>query len=52
MTVPNPAELVDPPSSRKKVMRTLNPAEVEALLEAATESYYYPVIYTAVSTGL
>ena len=48
----NPAELVDPPSPRKKVMRTLNPAEVETLLEAATENYYYPVIYTAVSTGL
>ena len=48
----NPAELVDPPSPRKKAMRTLNPAEVEALLETATENYYYPVIYTAVSTGL
>jgi len=48
----NPAELVDPPSPRKKAMRTLNPAEVETLLEAATDNYYYPVIYTAVSTGL
>ncbi len=48
----NPVELVDPPSPRKKVMHTLTPLEVEVLLEAASDSYYYPVIYTAVSTGL
>ena len=48
----NPAELVDPPSPRKKVMRTLTPREVEVLFEAASDSYYYPIIYTAVSTGL
>ncbi|MEW6143368.1 MAG: site-specific integrase [Chloroflexota bacterium] len=33
-------------------MRTLTPSEVEALLEHARDSYYYPAIYTAVSTGL
>jgi integrase len=48
----NPAELVDPPSPRKKVMRTLTPYEVEVLFENAQDSYYYPIIYTAVSTGL
>ncbi len=48
----NPAELVDPPSPRKKAMRTLTPAEVGVLLEAARDNYYYPVIYAAVSTGL
>jgi integrase len=48
----NPAELVDPPSPRKKTMLTLTPAEVEVLLDAAQDSHYYPVIYTAVSTGL
>jgi integrase len=48
----NPAELVDPPSPCKKPMRTLTPAEVEALLVKAQGSYYYPVVYTAVSTGL
>jgi integrase len=48
----NPAELVDPPSSRNKAMRTMTPAEVEALLDAAQGSYYYPVIYTAIITGL
>lgn len=48
----NPAELVDPPSPRNKPMRTLAPGEVELLLEKAQGSYNYPVIYTALSTGL
>jgi len=48
----NPAELVYAPSPRGKTMRALNPDEVEILLEAAQEIYHYPVIYTAVSTGL
>jgi integrase len=48
----NPAELVDPPSPRKKAMRTLTPDEVENLLDGAKTNYLYPVIYTAVSTGL
>jgi integrase len=48
----NPTEMVDPPSPRKKVMRTLTPMEVEILLENAQDNYYYPVVYTAMSTGL
>lgn len=48
----NPAELVDPPSPRKKAMRTLTPGEVEVFFGMAQDSYYYPVFYTAVSTGL
>lgn len=48
----NPAELVDPPQPRKKTMRTLTPSEVESLLSSSLDSYYYPVIYTAISTGL
>lgn len=48
----NPAELVDPPSPHKKAMRTLTPAEVEVLFDMAKDSYYYPVLYTAVSSGL
>jgi len=48
----NPAEFVDPPSPRNKVMRYLNPDEVELLLTSVKDRYYYPVIYTAVSTGL
>ena len=48
----NPCELVDPPSWKGKTMRTLTPGEVEVLFDKAEGSYYYPVIYTAVSTGL
>lgn len=48
----NPAEMVDPPSPRKKVMRNLTPSEVTVLLENAQDNYYYPIVYTAVSTGL
>ena len=48
----NPCELVDPPSPQKKAMRTLTPGELEVLLESSQDSPYYPVIYTAVSTGL
>jgi len=48
----NPCELLDAPSPHKKVMRTLTPFEVEVLLDNAKDNYYYPVIYTAVSTGL
>jgi len=48
----NPCELVDPPSPHKKPMRTLTPSELEALLDNASSNQFYPVIYTAVSTGL
>ena len=48
----NPCELVDPPTPRKKTVRTLTPDEVEILLRTAQNSQYYPVIYAAVSTGL
>ena len=48
----NPCELVDPPSWKGKTMRTLTPGELEVLLENASTNRFYPVIYTAVSTGL
>ena len=48
----NPCELVDPPKPRLKLTRTLTPEELETLLEAASDNQFYPVIYTAVSTGL
>lgn len=48
----NPCELVDSPSWKGKAMRTLTPGEVEVLFETAEGNYYYPVVYTAVSTGL
>jgi integrase len=44
--------MVDPPSPHKNPMRTLTAAEVEVLLNSVKESNYYPVIYTALSTGL
>jgi len=48
----NPCELVDAPSPKGKLMRTLTQSEVQDLLISAEGSYYYPVIYTAVSSGL
>jgi integrase len=33
-------------------MRALAPAEVEFLFDNAQDSFYYPVVYAAVSTGL
>jgi integrase len=48
----NPCDLVNPPRPVKKTMRTLTPSEVEHLLDIAKDSYFYPIIYFAVSTGL
>ncbi len=48
----NPCELVDPPKPSKKAMRTLDPSELNILLDAAQGSYYYPIIYAALSSGL
>jgi integrase len=48
----NPCDLVDPPSPKGKSMTTLTQSEVTDLLITAQDNYYYPVIYTAVSTGL
>ncbi len=48
----NVCELVDPPRAKKRRMRTLTPEEVAVLFNAARDSIYYPIIYTAVNTGL
>lgn len=48
----NPCSLAAAPSPRKRIMRTLTPAEVEIMLEHAASNQFYPVYYTAVSTGL
>jgi integrase len=48
----NPCDFVDAPRSVKKTMRTLTQAELEYLLDVAKDSYYYPIFYFAVSTGL
>jgi len=48
----NPADLVSPPKPRRKAMRALTASEVQDLLIAAGSSSHYPIIYTALSTGL
>ncbi len=48
----NPCDLVNPPKPVKKPMRTLTPGELDVLLAHAASSQFYPVIYTAVSSGL
>jgi len=48
----NPCDLVDPPSWKGKPMRTLTPEESKTLLGVASTSRFYPVIYTAISSGL
>ncbi len=48
----NPCGNVDPPKAIKKKMRTLTPDEVGILLETAKGNIFYPVIYTALNTGL
>ena len=52
LLIRNPARLVDPPRAKKRKMKTLMPQEVSALLNIAEETCYYPIIYTAVKTGL
>lgn len=49
----NVATLAKPPKPQKVEMRTLDPKQVSTLLSVAKESeVYYPVIFTAVHTGL
>ena len=48
----NPCTLVDPPVPVKKIMRILTPSELQATLDAGRDSYYYPLVYVAVSSGL
>jgi len=48
----NPAQFVDPPRARKPKMNTLTPEEVARLFSMAKDMPYYPIIYTAVKTGL
>jgi integrase len=48
----NPCEQVDAPKWKGKRMRTLTPGELGHLLDIASQSPFYPVIYTAVSTGM
>lgn len=50
----NPAsrDHVDPPKERRYIARTLDRNEIETLLEAAQDSWCYPIVYTAINSGL
>ena len=48
----NVGELTDPPQAKSSKMKTLMPQEVVTLLSVAIDTIYYPIIYTAVNTGL
>ena len=48
----NPAQLVDPPRAKKPKIKTLIPQEVSMLLNIAQDTRYYPIICTAIKTGL
>jgi integrase len=48
----NPADLVEAPSSKGAEMRWLKDYEMEHLLKAAETDTYYPIIYTALNTGM
>ncbi len=52
LLIRNPAQLVDPPRAKKSKMKTLMPQEVSMLLNVAQDTRYYPIIHTAVKTGL
>jgi integrase len=52
LLIRNPAQLVDPPRAKRSKMKTLIPQEVSMLLNIAQDTHYYPIIHTAVKTGL
>ena len=52
LLIHNTAQLVDPPRAKKSRMKTLIPQEVSMLLNVAQDTHYYPIIHTAVKTGL
>jgi len=52
LLVRNPAQLVDPPRPKKPKMKNLTPQEAGRLLCVAEDTPYYPIIYTAIKTGL
>lgn len=50
--VRNPCDLVDPPKWQPRDMRALNKNEAALFLAEASSSDFYPVYYTALTTGL
>lgn len=48
----NPADAVDPPRCSRSEIHTLDEDGVQAFLEAAKHTSYYPIFYLALFTGL
>jgi integrase len=48
----NVAEAVNPPKPKKQEMKTLEGEQIAVLLNTAKSSQYYPVIFTAIYTGM
>ncbi|MFC2063423.1 tyrosine-type recombinase/integrase, partial [Chloroflexota bacterium] len=48
----NPCGLIRVKVPQRTAMRTLTPTEVGVLLDKSKSNHFYPLIYTAVSTGL
>ena len=48
----NVAELIDPPRAKRAKMNTLTLEEIYKLFSVARNTPYYPIIYTALHTGL
>lgn len=48
----NVADAVDPPRFKRSAMQTWNEDEINRFLEAAKDSHYYPLFYTALFTGM
>lgn len=48
----NVAEAVEPPQVKRKEFKTLEPAQVNKLLEATKDSPYHPVFFMAIWTGM
>lgn len=48
----NIADAVDPPRFKPSAMQTWSENEVNSFLEAAKNSHYYPLFYTALFTGM
>jgi len=52
LLIHNPAQFVDPPRAKRPKMKILTPEEIARLFSVVEHTPYYPIIYTAVKTGL
>ena len=48
----NPADAVSPPKAQKPEMHTWDEYEIRRFLDATKDSFYYPIFYLALFTGL